>query len=142
MLYDFATRCGNFYDNSEMWLRIRCRRFAIHELNNSSDVTGCEYMHGTHYGYSSKCSRVNMVTSSRGGKLPHPGSEKRPISFLSNGRSSSQLNFFPVTIFNLMHIFSVFFLALFRRPPLWSSVQSFLLQIQRSVFDSRRYQIF
>jgi hypothetical protein len=28
------------------------------------------------------------------------------------------------------------------RPPLWSSGQSFWLQIQRSVFDSRYYQIF
>jgi hypothetical protein len=28
------------------------------------------------------------------------------------------------------------------RPPLWSSGQSSLLQIQRSGFDSRRYQIF
>jgi hypothetical protein len=27
-------------------------------------------------------------------------------------------------------------------PPLWSSGQSFWLQIQRSGFDSRRYQIF
>jgi hypothetical protein len=27
-------------------------------------------------------------------------------------------------------------------PPLWSSGQSSLLQIQRSGFDSRRYQIF
>jgi hypothetical protein len=28
------------------------------------------------------------------------------------------------------------------RPPLWSSSQSFWLQIQKSEFDSRRYQIF
>jgi hypothetical protein len=27
-------------------------------------------------------------------------------------------------------------------PPLWSSGQSFCLQIQRSDFDARRYQIF
>jgi hypothetical protein len=31
---------------------------------------------------------------------------------------------------------------LFMRPPLWSSGQSFWLQIQRSGFDSRRHQIF
>jgi hypothetical protein len=30
----------------------------------------------------------------------------------------------------------------FTWPPLWSSGQSFWLQIHRSVFDSRRYQIF
>jgi hypothetical protein len=29
-----------------------------------------------------------------------------------------------------------------KRPPLWSSNQSFWLQIKRSGFDSRRYQIF
>jgi hypothetical protein len=28
------------------------------------------------------------------------------------------------------------------RPPLWSSGQSSWLQVQRSVFDSRRYMIF
>jgi hypothetical protein len=34
------------------------------------------------------------------------------------------------------------FCILALRPPLWSSAQSYWLQIQRSAFDSRHYQIF
>jgi hypothetical protein len=38
--------------------------------------------------------------------------------------------------------FSLVFYVEESRPPLWSSGQSSWLQIQRSEFDSRRYQIF
>jgi hypothetical protein len=38
--------------------------------------------------------------------------------------------------------FDLIILAIFDGPPLWSSGQSSWLQIQRSGFDSRRYQIF
>jgi hypothetical protein len=42
--------------------------------------------------------------------------------------------------YNLSNKFYVVVLS--HRPPLWSSCQSSWLQIQRSGFDSRRYQIF
>jgi hypothetical protein len=41
-----------------------------------------------------------------------------------------------------IHVTSLVFVITKNRPPLWSSGQSSWLQIQRSWFDSRRYQIF
>jgi hypothetical protein len=61
-------------------------------------------------------------------------------------QSSMSVTFFSPLIFRVLQMKKIhdYFMqdGAIERPPLWSSGQSFWLQIQRSAFDSRRYQIF
>jgi hypothetical protein len=70
-------------------------------------------------------------------------------SLLSSGQSSWLQNGDVLWGANWIYIFTYEFIYIYiyiyveeSRPPLWSSGQSSWLQIQKSGFDSRRYQIF